>query len=71
MRLQQSAVCQGRRFTVTDDEVIQQADIDELQRRFEPPCDVLVSLTGLGDARGVIVSDNHYTRSIASKDVQV
>lgn len=60
--LQQSPGSHRRGLAGADDEMVEQPDIDELERRFEPARDAFVSLRGLRDARRVVVRENHSCR---------
>lgn len=53
--LQKPPLCERQTHSVTDDEVIENADINECQRIFQPLRDELIRGTGLSDSRGVVV----------------
>jgi len=56
---EQSLFCHGCRLGQTHDDVIQDADIYESQGVFQPAGDSGVIPAGLGNARGVIVGEDH------------
>ena len=53
-----SALRQRNIGPVANDDVIQQPDVDQRQRLFDPLGDQFVRLAGLGDPGGVIVGDD-------------
>ena len=56
---EQPAAGQRRSRRVPDYKVVEQPDVDKLQCRLQAPRDPLVGLAGLGDARRVIVCQDH------------
>ena len=57
--LQQPPTRQRYGRTVTDDQVIEQPDVHQLECGFETPRDALVRVTRLGNAAGVVVGNDH------------
>ena len=55
---QQPAPGQRGCLAVADDQVVQQPDIDQIERRFQPCRDAFIGLAGFGDARWVIVGED-------------
>ena len=67
--LQHSAAGQGSTDTISDNEVIEEPDIDQFQGRFDPACNALIGLTRLRHAGWMIMRKNHFNRLRKSKEV--
>ncbi len=53
----------GERYaSLPDHDVVEDAYIDEFKRGLQASSNALVSLAGLGDARGVVVRENYGRR---------
>ena len=54
----------GKRLAVADNKVIEHPHFDQIQRLDEAFGQGAVGLAGLGDARGMVVAENHRCRIV-------